>query len=719
MVDTQFARAEEYQEGDGLLACLLAVAHSHGRSVTADALIHGLPLEDGQLTPTTFHRAASRAGLSSRVVRERLRKVNPNLLPAILLLEDDQACILWEIDWAAGQARVSFPELDDAAVDLPLNELSARYTGKAILARPNFQFDARTPEVRKNLREKHWFWGVIAENRRLYRDVLLAAVMINLFAVAMPLFVMNVYDRVVPNQATETLWVLAAGVFLVLTCDLVLRVMRASFVDLAASRADVKLSSSLMERVLGMRMEARPQSTGSFAAMMQSFESVRSFIGSATVVSLVDLPFVLLFVGIIALIGWPLIIPILVGGTVVLLYGLAIQSKMHSLSEKAWRAGAQRNATLVESLNGLETIKTLGAESRTQLVWERTTAYLARTAANLRLLSASVSNGATWAQHTVGVSVIIIGVYLIMAGELSQGGLIAAYLLSSRAMAPISQTAALLTQYHQASTALESLDQIMQLPVERPEGRHPISRDTFQGDIAFRGVSFRYPSEETDALTDVSFRIKAGEHVAILGRTGSGKTTLQKLVLGLYQPTSGTITIDGVDLRQLDTAELRRNVGYVSQDIMLFHGTLRDNIAAGAVRADDADIIRAAEAAGLARFVNSHPMGFDMPVGERGQQLSGGQRQAVALARALLHEPPMLLLDEPTGSMDNATEEEIKGRLGEMSKGRTLVVVTHRTSLLALVDRIIVVDAGRIVADGPKDQVVEALRQGRIGSARS
>ncbi|PKO55661.1 MAG: type I secretion system permease/ATPase, partial [Betaproteobacteria bacterium HGW-Betaproteobacteria-19] len=366
---------------------------------------------------------------------------------------------------------------------------------------------------------------------------------------------------------------------------------------------------------------------------------------------------------------------------------------------------------------GIETIKALGGESAIQRKWESSAALLARVGAQLRLLSATTTNGALWVQQSVSVAIILIGVYLIDERLLTMGGLIACYMLSSRAMSPISQVAGLLVQYHTAATALHSLDELMQRPVERPEDTSFVSRQGLKGDIEFRDVSFSYPGEDTLALRNVSLRIKPGEHVAILGRIGSGKTTLEKLILGLYQPTSGAVLVDGIDLRQLDPAELRRNIGYVPQDVTLFYGSLRDNIALSAPLADDAAILRAAQISGVLEYANAHPRGFDMLVGERGESLSGGQRQGVAIARAVISDPPMLLLDEPTASMDHSSEEAVKGQLRKYAEGRSMIVITHRTSLLDLADRIIVIDAGKVVADGPKAQVVEALRQGRIGRA--
>ncbi|MEN9316888.1 MAG: hypothetical protein RIS35_3281, partial [Pseudomonadota bacterium] len=666
------------------------------------------------LTPSLFPRAASRAGLASRVVARPIARLNESLLPAILLLEDRQACILVGRDAGGATVRVIFPELGESVVELPLGELEERYIGRAIYVRPRFRFDARTPRV-KATRQGHWFWSVIEESRALYRDVLLAALAINLFALAMPLFVMSVYDRVVPNHALDTFWVLAAGVLIVLVADVALRTLRGYFVDRAGSRADVKLSAHIMERVMGLRMELRPASVGSFAANLRAFESVRDFIGSATIIAFIDLPFALLFLVAVAWIAPMMLWPFVVGIAFLLIYAVVVQGRMRELSETTYRASAQRNATLVESLVGIEAIKTLGAEGVIQQRWERSASLLAIVGSRLRLLAASATNASLWTQQTVSVAVLAIGIHLIADNALSMGGLIACYLLSSRAMAPFSQVASLLVQYHNASTALTAMEELMKQEVERPPEAAFISRKQFQGGIELRDLSFSYPGAAVPALRNVSLRIRPGEHVGILGRVGSGKSTLEKLILGLYRPTSGAMLIDGIDLRQLDPAELRRNIGHVAQDPLLFYGTLRENLVLGAPLAEDEDVLRAAGLAGLLDLVNAHPQGFDLQVGERGAALSGGQRQAVAFARALIGDPPMLLLDEPTSAMDNSTEEEIKRNLRSFADGKTMIVITHRTSLLDLVDRLIVIDAGRVVADGPKAQVIEALRQGRVG----
>lgn len=717
--DVAHLEPDGVESGDELLVCLKAIATFHQHDVSSEALRAGLPLEKGKLTPSVFGRAATRAGLTAQIVKSKLSALNPALLPAVLLLEPGRACVLLGLDLKQQKAKVIFPELSESAVEIPLNELHAGYSGEAIYVRPKFLADNTSEPGVKKRRDQHWFWGVIRENRRLYRDIVLGSVAINLFAIAMPLFVLNVYDRVVPNQATETLWVLAIGIFIVLCFDLALRLMRSSFVDLAASRADVKLSSAIMSKALGLRLEERPASTGSFTSTLQSFESVRAFIGSATILGIVDLPFVLMFAAIIALINPWLVLPVLVGIVFVLLYALAAQGKLHELSQTTWEVGAQRNALLVESISQLENVKALRAESRIQRHWEKASAFLSKTGAQLKMVSTSVSNVAQWAQHSVAVCVIIVGVYQIIQGNLTQGGLIAAYMLSSRAMAPISQAAALLAQYHQSSTALETLNAVMEKKVERHEGKAYVEKPSFAGNIRFEKVTLRYPNEERDALRDISITVKAGEKVALLGRIGCGKSSLNKLLLGFYQPTAGSVLVDNVDIRQLDPLQLRRHIGYVPQDVSLFSGSLRDNIIAGggSDRVDDAALLRAIELAGLESLVNNHPHGVDLQVGERGQALSGGQKQSVAIARALVQDPPILLLDEPTSSMDNASEEAFKAHLNNVAFGKTILVVTHRTSLLSLVDRIIVMDAGKVVADGPRDTVVEALRKGQIGRA--
>ena len=701
---------------DSLLDSLALICRMYGVATSRDALVSGLPLRDGKMTPALLKRSADRVNLAVTILKKPLDKVRQEFLPAILLLKDEEACVITKLDLDKNQVGVIFPELGDAEVLMPLNELVDRSSGYLIVAKVKYTFDLRAPSVGK-VRLHHWFWGSLAENSRIYRDIMIAALVVNMFALAMPLFTMNVYDRVLPNQATETLWVLAIGIALIVIGDLVLRTMRGYFLDWASTRVDVKLTTRIMEQVLGIRLEQRPNSVGSFANNLRSFETVRDFITSATITTLIDIPFGLIFIAVIAWISWPMIIPVMLGAVVILVYSFSVQTKMHDLSETMYRASAIRNATLIESLVGLETVKALGIEGQMQRKWEHSSHFLTEVTSKLRLLSASINNGATSIQQLIAITLVVLGSYLVINSELTMGGLIACTMLASRALVPIAQTAGLLTQYHNAATSLASLDEIMHRPVERPLDSSFLSRPAFNGDIEFREVSFSYPGAEEDALTKVSFKIKAGEHVAILGRMGSGKSTIHKLILGLYQPTSGAILIDGIDARQIDPAELRRSVGYVQQDTQLFYGSMRDNLTISAPHVDDAAVLAAAHVGGIDEFVNSHPKGFDLLVGERGETLSGGQRQGVGIARAFIGKPAILLLDEPTSAMDHSGEDAIKKRLVESTKHKTLVLISHRSSLYDLVNRIIVIDSGRIVADGPKDQVTDALRSGKIGKA--
>lgn len=702
--------------GDALLSCLMIVARTHGIQATRDALMSGLPTENGRLSPSLLSRASRRANLDCRLVRQDLASAREALLPAIVMMRAERACVLLAVDPDRQSVRVIYPELEAGPVWVPLAQVSAEYQGVLAYLRPTEQLDTRTPNP-GTAPKRHWFWGVIAESRSVYRDVLLAALMANVFALGLPLFVMNVYDRVVPNHAMDTLWVLTAGLSIMLVGDLLLRTLRGWFIDVAGARCDIKLSARILEKILGTRLEHRPSSAGVLAASLRSFESVRDFIGSASITVLIDVPFGIVFMGVIAWIAWPLLLPLLLAASLLFLYALLARRRMRRLSETMYRAGAERNAILVEALVGLETLKAIGAEAPVQRKWEQSTLLLARAGSELRLVATSVNSASGFVQQGLNMVIVVLGVYMIGEQSLSVGALMACTMLASRAIAPVGAAAGLLMQYQTAATALASLDALMEKEVERPEGKRFLGRGRLAGAIEFRDVSFTYPGEDRPALRNVNLRIAPGERVAIIGRVGSGKSTLQRLILGLYKPTSGAILVDGIDIRQIDPAELRRQVGYVEQKVTLFHGTLRDNIALGAPHANDECLVRCAGVAGIADMVNKHPAGFDMAVGERGESLSGGQRQGVALARALANDPAILLLDEPTSSMDHSTEAAVKQRLGAYAQGLTTVIVSHRNSMLELADRFIVIDGGQVVADGPRNQVIVALRQGQVGKA--
>ena len=698
-----------------LLDSLLLVSRLEGKPSSIAALTAGLPMEDGRLTPDLFIRAANRGGLAALLVKRALVNVPKDVLPAIILLKDGRSAVLTDIDPALGYGVFMCPETMQRE-QRALAKLEADYTGNLFYLRPMQEFDARTPKIHKDT-EQHWFWGVLKASTSIYRDVLLASFFINLFVLAQPLFVMNVYDRVVPNNAIETLWALAIGVVLVYAFDLGLKILRSYMVELAAKRTDVILSSNLFERILSIKMRNRPVSVGAFASRLQEFDTIRNFITSSTMLTLIDLPFLVLFLGFIWYLGgWLVLIPLAVI-PVALLLGYQAQVRLRPSVENVMRGSAKKNATLVETMVGIETIKTLTAESRSQRTWEQAVGFVSQWSLSSRMISNSALLSVNFLQQLAMVGIVVAGVYLISEQELTLGGLIACVILNGRALAPLAQIASLLTTYDHAEASMKSLDEIMALPVEREPGGRFLQQHQFSGDMQFKGVTFSYPQQGKPSLENISFHIKAGEKVGIIGRVGSGKSTLAKLALGLYEPDRGSVLFDGFDVKQIDPVNLRSSIGYVSQDVTLFYGSMRENIALGVIGADDAEIVAAAEKAGMLEHINSHPEGFEMVVGERGETLSGGQRQALGLARVFLRNPSIVLLDEPTAAMDQGSEEAIKKMLRNFADDKTLILVTHKMGMLDMVDRLIILDRGRMVADGPKAEVIEALKTGTIRGA--
>ena len=703
---------------DPLLSCLVTLAGLLERPISAEALKAGLPHAAERFTPELAVRAAERAGVEARITsRPKIRHILPVTLPCILLLESGNACVLLGYQ-GRDMAEITVPEGGTNKKTIGVEELQSQYTGYAIFARPEFKFDERAADIRLT-QPRAWFWGTLAKFWPIYSHVLLASVLINFFALASPLFIMNVYDRVVPNNAIPTLWVLALGVVTVFVFEFVMRNLRTYFIDVAGKNADVIIASRLLEQLMSMKLASKGASTGAMANNLREFESLREFFTSGTVIAIVDLPFIFLFVGVIWLVaGEVAIVPLLVV-PVVILVGVALQFPLRSVIEKTHRESSQKHALLVETIDGLETIKAAAAEGRIQRAWERFCGLTAESSGKARFISGIATTFAQTSIQLTTVAVVVYGVYLIGAGEITMGALIAATILTGRALAPLSSIAAMLTRLQQSRVALKSLDAIMNAPVERPADKTFLHRPELSGEIEFKQVSFGYPGQQSPALDSISFKVKPGERIGILGRIGSGKSTIARLLIGLYEPAEGAILTDGTDIRQIDPADLRRNVGYVAQDNYLFFGTVRDNIAFGAPHLDDQAVMRAANVAGVSDFLRSHPHGFDLQVGERGMSLSGGQRQAIVIARALILDPNIIMLDEPTSNMDNSTEATFKKRLSEILPGKTLLLVTHRSSMLSLVDRLLILDGGKIVADGPKEEVLSALKQGQIRATSS
>lgn len=699
---------------DPLLSCLLLITKLENTPCSSTSLVAGLPLVDEKLTPELFVRASERAGLQSKVQEKRLQDIPSLVLPATLVLKRNRAVVLLSADYELGKATILESKTGSEKV-VSLDALSQAYSGYVIYTRAAYNLDQDIEEAHlKEKKKDHWFWSVMRSSWRIYRDVLLASLFINLFAIANPLFTMNVYDRVVPNAAIETLWALAIGVLIVFVFDAILKGLRGYFIEVAGKKSDIVLSAFLFERVLGSNYSERPASVGAFVSQFREFDQVRNFYTTSTISAFVDMPFVIIFLLLIFYVGgWLVAIP-LVALPLILGYGLLMRKPIKAAIEQTYASGAQKNATLVESLVGLETVKSLGAESLVQRLWEQSVGHLSIWSQKMRMLSLSVGIFSGTVTQIANISIIIAGVYLIAERELTMGALIASVMLVSRVLAPIAQVATLLVTYDQTKTALDGLDQIVSKSQERDPRKPFVKRPSFSGAIRFQDVSFSYPGEEHPILKNVSFAIKPGEKVGLIGRIGSGKSTIHKLILNLYKPTSGSILVDGIDIQQIDPSDLRRHIGYMPQDVVLFAGTVKTNIMYGSPHVEDEDILRAAEVSGVKEFVDGHPLGFDRPVGERGQALSGGQRQSVGMARAMLNDVPVYLYDEPTSGMDNTTEAIVTARLGESVKDKTLLLVTHKASLLSMVDRLIVLDNGKIIADGPRGAVIEALQKGQL-----
>src|SRR5262245_59812494 len=710
--------AEVEVRPDPLLSCLVILTRLFGNPKSLAALAAGLPIGEAGMTPDLFVRAAENAGLSASKVRRGMAETRSINLPAVLLLRDRQAVVMLS-PVKNGKVDVATTDNLDGIVTVPVSELEKQYSGTMLVVRPKIRLDARSSDMTE-ARERNWFWGEVIKHTPVYLEVVLAALLLNLFTIASSIFSMQVYDRVVPNKAEETLWVLALGIIIIYSADFMLRTLRAYFLDRAGKALDRKVSSSIFEHILQIKMSASPQSAGAFASNVQQYETLRDFFTSASLSALIDLPFVLVFLVIIYLVAGPVVVVPAVLIPTVVLVSVLVQFPMKRAIERSYRESAQKHATLVEAINGLDMIKATSAEGQLQRDWDGYVAASSASSMTSKLWSTLGINFVMYASNLATTGVIIWGCYRIFQSgpnsdiHMTTGALIAASMLTGRAMAPLGQIAGLIIRFHQSWTSLKGLNRLMDLPVERPRGKVFIRRPRIEGAIEFRNVTFKYPGAQTAALDGVSFKIQPGERVGILGRIGSGKTTIERLILGLYEPSEGAVLVDGTDIRQLDPTDLRQNIGCVLQDPHLFFGSVKDNITLGAPYVDEASVIRAATMAGVDQFVRQHPSGYDMPVGENGRMLSGGQRQSVAVARALLLNPQILMFDEPTSSMDNSTEAVFKQRLAAISKGKTMVLVTHRHSMLALVDRLIVLDRGKVVADGPKSGVLEALMGGRV-----
>ncbi len=700
---------------DPLLDGLILLTHLYGKPYTREVLTAGLPTEDAALDAKNFVVAAERAGLSARLLKRKLETLSTLTLPALVLLKGKQTAIILEIDEENKQAKVMRPESGKSEETITLDALQEEYAGYLYLIKPRHKFDGRQEET-LNLKVNHWFWGTLAKSWKIYKDVLLASIIINLIVLAAPLYTRNIYDRVIPNNAMDTLWTFTIGIFIAYTFDFILRMVRAYFIDIAGKKSDVMLSATIFEKVQASELSARPKSTGTFAKQLGDFESIRDLITSSTMTLIIDMPFTLLFLAVIYVMGGPIVWVPVVAMILILLYSLYAHSSMKYTVEQTYRASGEKSGMLMEVLSAPEAVKAYNMQSRNQKKWEDATGEIAGWSIKTKLLSTSVGSFSNYIQQLATVGSVVFGVYLIQAGELTMGGLIAVSMLLGRTIAPMSQLAGLIIRIHGAKASFESLNKIMDTAVEIDKEKSYIQKEHFEGKFEFKNVDFAYPEAEILSLSNVSFTIQPGQKVGILGRIGSGKSTIGKILMRFYLPSEGSVYVDGKEINQINPYELRHNIGYVPQHVQLFFGSIKDNIMMGASYVDDTRVQLVAEMAGVTDFTDKHPLGLDMPVGEMGQNLSGGQRQLVALARALLLFPKILIMDEPSSGMDQTTERLLRERLRVIMKDRTVIIATHRSSLLELVDTLMVIESGQLVAYGPKKEVTAQLNNAKRGA---
>lgn len=701
---------------DPLLDCLVVLTEHFGNPCSADALAAGLPLTGTNLTPELLPQAASRAGLSAKLVRKGLNELPSMLLPCILMLKDKKALILQELNIEENKAIVSLPETGGEE-RLTIEELESNFVGYLFLIKQQYRGD-RNFDVHIDNSKEHWLWQKIKGTSAIYRDVIIASVMVNIFALVSPLFVMNIYDKVVPNLAFESLWVLAIGASIAYIFDFILKQLRGYLIDVAGKKIDIEVSSKLFAKVIGVPLEKRSPSVGGMAKQLSEFDNVREFLSSATISALVDLPFALLFMFCIWLVAGDLVLFPIIASFLIIGYTLLNQSKLRKAIEESNKFSSLRHGHLIECLSALESIKANGAEGIVQNAWQQMIGHTSTWLLKSKIITNKVLNFASFIVQISVVAVVVLGVYRVSDNLISMGGIIASVMLTGRAISPIAKLAGLMTRSNQTLSALRQLDKLMEQEGEFEDKAHLVSRTKLSGNINAESISFKYPNSETTSLQQLSVNIKQGEKIAIVGHNGSGKTTLAKLLLGLYQPTTGSIQFDGLNYQQIHPSDLRRNIGYLPQDITLFHGTIRDNILFGTRQVTEYQIIRAVQLSGVNVFTDNNTQGLDQQVGENGSSLSRGQRQSIALARAILNSPQILLLDEPTASLDARAEKQFIQSIKATAKDRTMLLITHKMDLLKLVDRILVLDKGKLIIDGPKDKVLEQLKNGKFNQEK-
>ncbi len=695
----ELGKAEEFATRDPIETCVLWLLESLDKPMSAAALRASVARLPG---PWTFEEAIE--ALESFGFRCRERSVSLSDLlsthKSSIFLSEGAVVAAIQPKTEAHPAQLFVPTRSSRPSPLSVEALAMIYGGMVIEIEAELKIGAEDDEQKG--RFGHWFFGPLLASKFIYFQVMMAALLTNIFALATSGFSMIVYDRVMPNGAMETLVALLVGVFIIFISDFVIRSLRSYFLDVAGAQADMVIADTLFEQVIDMELAARTSPTGSVANSLREFESLRDFLTSATLTTLIDLPFAVLFLFVIWTIGGPLVyvplaaIPLIIGST------LLIQPSLRKLTQSNYEDGQTKNSVAIETLQGIETIKAIGAGSMMRKRWQDVISHQSAIGLKTRVLSQFSSNMSNFANQLVWVGTVTLGVYLTQTGAIGSGAIVACSMLSGRSIAPLAQLSQLLTRMNTALASYRNLSALMSQPREHKNKAAYLNRPVWQGSIEFRDVSFSYPGQTQGGLQNISFKIEAGERVAIVGKVGSGKTTMAKLLVGLYKPNSGAILVDGIDIRQIDPADLRRNIGVVMQESWLFSGTVKQNIAVGGNNPSDDEILQASMLAGVHEFISQHPDGYGYKLKEKGEGLSGGQRQTINIARALVGKPPILLMDEPTSAMDLGHESELIDKLKNQLISQTILIITHRTSILELATRVLVLDQGKLVAQGPK-----------------
>jgi len=694
----------ENREVDCLLSSLYFLAKYFKRTTSRATLVSGFALNDEAMSIKDFIESSKRIGLVSKVVDRNISQISRFALPSVLILKDNKACVLLDFNIEKNQAKIILPEVSEGEILISLNELDELYTNQIIIIKPTYNFTNRISDEIIIDEPRKWFFGAMKKNIFIYQKVIIAAIFINFFVLATPLFMKNVFDRVLPNNGIETLWAMAFGIGIIMVFDFLLKILRSYYLGSAGKRADVIMSNKIFNQVLSIQLDEKPSSTGQFVSRLQSFESVRDFFTSATIVALVDIPFIFLFLFVIFFFSGPLGWVPVAAIIIILIFSFIIQKKTKVLSEKSAKEDQLKQTTLHETISGLEVIKSIGAYSRMKTHWDQALIQTTYFNEKLQFLSQINTTFTTLISQAANIGIIIVGVYMAINGDTTMGGIIAAMMLTGRVLGPLGQIVGMILRYDKAMIALKNIDEIMDMKREK-HGTGLLSRPNLSGDIEFKNVYFSYKNQNLETLKNINLTIKEGEKVAILGKIGSGKSTLTKLILNLYSPTKGSVLIDKTDVRQISAADLRHAIGVVPQEAFLFMGTVKDNITISEQFVTDEELIVASKLAGVHDFLGKHEAGYDLIVGERGEGLSGGERQAITLARALISNPSILIMDEPTNSMDKQTENNFIKKMEQIKNDKTLIIITHKPSLLSLVDRVIIIDEGNIIADGPKEKV--------------